>query len=432
MALDMGQDAMAPRRERLLGNLTRALSAEIGQDGSEVLPDEATAEPGVLLHELYEVWQDQVRTHGSEAHSLKNLENWIGERGEAIRSLQHKLKGRLPFSLDKKEELERLVTVFFDHWDSKSERDSEKPVRLPLIDQLKFGSSEQAARKLVSLLYGPIYTLDRAKINVIPSPGISTAKFMEQQAHKLAILLPVMDRAMYGSDPARALAGTRLSLTRCLRTDHEVHVIWLLRGEMLRDTLDYIQYLYERSFLATLFQLLKVDANEFHGLAPWKSLKARLFVCIAPAREVSISTEYDSSGLSMLVVDDFLPQRAPQLWNSEQGIDFKDYGFAVTATDTGKKPSLTYWKHTKPLPNRSDGSHSVPDIPAFSLLRANTEATMKQAHQTIITAVQQKKLTGKSSDKNELRFLEGKGWKIVSADEFIAGEDLDGPQRHKN
>src|SRR5262245_12798283 len=98
------------RRDRLSDVLRKILDARAGDDGSTFLPDEATAEPGALIHELHEVWQAQARGQGLESHSFENLQNWLAKLGGPIASLQHKLKGRLPIRLkEEREELERLI-----------------------------------------------------------------------------------------------------------------------------------------------------------------------------------------------------------------------------------------------------------------------------------------------------------------------------------
>jgi len=309
----------------------------------------------------------------------------------------------------------------FEHWEATKSGD--KAEALPLVGELGFKDCAEAAERVASFLFGPIYGLARETIKIISSPGVNTAAFLQSQSKEHAVVLPVLDQAMYGADPTRTLDGTRLSLSYCLKENSSVWIIWIIRGEAKRNTLHYTKYVYERSFLATLFQLLRTTADEgWMGLAPWDQIKKRLFVCTSPVGDGGID-----KGPDKLVVDDFLPRRTPERWcRGKDQTDLNEYGFAIVATGA-EEHELEYWRYTKSEPC------------AFSPISAGVDLTMKSAHELLIRSVEQCGSQANHSDSAvrqsssasraranaspELAQMKGVGWRIASAEDFIPGAD---------
>lgn len=378
------------REDRLRFAIEEILQSK-GDDGAEVLSgpaEDASVEPGWLLHEMYEVWKRKRGPRG-EAHTFKNLNRWTNR----IPSLHHKLKGRLSFRRDE-EDAQQLLAVMLEHWsgnDAHPALGKEKPAA--------------AAERIARVLFGPIYGIERKEIRMVKSPGINTATFMRKQRKKAeAILIPVIDRALFGSDPTNTLAGTRLSVAMYLgKNDEEAdtsgHLIYLLKSDRATVGLNYVRYLYERSFLAILFQLLKITSQEgweielYPGskrkLPEWDNLKLRLWVCVSPSGER---------------VDDYIPEKVPAVWNSDIKSLHTDSGsgfFVVLPMEHGER-ELRYWKY-----RRDNGA--VSDI-------KKPETAMVDAHKKLIQVV-----LNKAKEKNG---DSSSGWTVMSAEDFLKGRDL--------
>ena len=380
--------------KQLLNPPDEALAAAAAvEDGATLLPDYASVEPGALLHEICEVWKRQPSS-GDAAHSFANLNKWTTGK---IASLQHKLKGRLP--IESKEDARHLLEAMLRHWSEGQQHPTFK------------GNVSNVAQDITRMLFGPIYGVDRKKIWIVESPGINTAKFMKKMQAASAIVFPVLDRAMFGADPVSTLAGTRLSLARYLaRSDRQKsggRVIYALRSEPPDKGLNYVRYLYERSFLATEFRLLQITADKWElehvgsKLPQWSALRNQLWVCIS------------HSGART----DIIPDRVPADWKDVEELGgFDKCGFVVVSNEE-EKP-LEYWKYMK-------------DNGAFSQIKRQ-QHKMIAAHRSLIQAVN---LAADKCEENaenaENGYIEKKPenlkeWILVSAEAFLDGKDLPG------
>ena len=405
------------RAERLQSDLNTLLKDDEKKDGAELLPSYASAEPGALLHEMHEVWTRQGGT-GEYAHSFAKL-----KAACSINSLQHKLKGRLPIEDKDTEDVQSLLSAMLNNWgpDGRAFRED--------LDAKK-------KKRLAEILFGPIYGVPRREIRIVESPGINAAKFMEEQRTRAkAIVIPVTDRAMFGRDPADTLDGTRLSVAQYLGegkrddaerspgaenapADSSPKIIYALRSEPPNITKDYVRYIYERSFLSTLFRLVQQTSGngwevEYTGkrFPPWENLERQLWVCVSPADRRA---------------DDIIPVRVPESWKDvvEGGIGpGGKFGLAVVCTNYMK---LEYWKYS---------THGQ----AFSKISQQADKHMEDAHRRLIQAVfdvadgkvdgagKGEGMSGPSREPHEEDMGALGTWVIASAEDFMRDRDLPKP-----
>ena len=158
------------------------------------------------MHEVHEAWKRQDRTHTFQG-LVQKLKGLSGTGQQSIQSLQHKLKGRLSITHP---EARDLLKAMFNSWRSPEPQDLK-----PLL------SSAEKAEKVVDVMFGPIYGIERDEVRIVESPGMNTAQFMEQQRNAAAIVFPVDEQAMYGDDPTAAIYGTLLSLAQLLGPPNE-------------------------------------------------------------------------------------------------------------------------------------------------------------------------------------------------------------------
>lgn len=395
--------------------ISRILLGSPGSDGSYLLPPEATAEPGALLHALYQLWLTLGHSRGPEAHSVERLREWL-KGSSIVRSLPHKLKGRLPVSRD---EAFELLSVLLTHWTSSGPSDEASSIPFPL-PQKASGSRFtilEAAKRLSDVIFGPVYQFKSEEIRVRPSPGVSTAFAFSEWQQDNAIIFPILDRTMYGSDPVAMLHGTRLSLETCLaKPDSSVRLIWLLRSETVRDTLEYVRYLFERSFLSVLFQLLEVSARRSWGKFQRPDvdvLMKHLYVCVHVGSDRHVDSHIDDpEEAADLVLEDFIPTKEPERWKQEgEGFSLRDYGVVVVEKADSV---IEYWRYTK-----TEKRVHV----AFSRIESETRPQMVTAHRFVVEAAKERAGEGDPA-KRHLNYMEAAGWRVLDGRDFIGGFDL--------
>ena len=402
-----------------LSKLLNSASDAPNTDGALVLPMDASVEPGTLLYKIHRAWTRQAGDSQSR-RTFKKLNEYSRQR---IPSLQHKLKGRISISA---EETETLLRAFLGNWGQEGDANNGQH---PVLAETGF-DLDQAAEAIRAFMFGPIYGVSRVEVRIVPSPGINTATFMrEKVTDRSVLLLPITDRAMWGENPVTMLYGTRLSLAYAFqRTNPQdcPYIIYAIRPESCDESKDYVKYVYHRSLLATLFQLLKIGAEGGWALhdtgtvqlrfPDWNVLQRRLWVCIAPPN---------------LRVVDTIPDRVPADWDELDGLSskrlsFDEFGFVVVTSEKDARIDQRYYRYLK-----SNGAFSRIDD---RLIRP----TMREAHKKIVYAVLSR---GNQQDpdgdsRNGLLSLETPdrngsgphGWKIISAQEFLHGEDLNQQQ----
>lgn len=358
-----------PRAEDLERDLKTLLKPNDAQeDGSHLLPPYASAEPGALLHEMHEVWTRQ-GGRGDNAHSFAKLQEAC-----RINSLQHKLKGRLPMEgKGGREDARSLSKAMLEKWSADGQA----------FMELNAAAVNAAAGRLAEVLFGPIYGLGRNEIRIVESPGMNAATFMKEQRAlegALAIVIPVTDRAMFGPDPADTLDGTRLSVAQYLGAGDDPKpppmIIYALRSEPPNVTKDYVRYIYERSFLSTLFRLVQQTSEKGWKVKhvgkqfpAWGDLERQLWVCVSPADRRA---------------DDIIPVRVPENWKDVVEGEIGPGGeFGLTIVCRGSRfrepakvtdMTLEYWKYSK-------------KDRAFSEIGRPADKHVEEAYRALIKAV---------------------------------------------
>ena len=380
------------------GDLQKILNSTTGEkDGAELLPADASVEPGALLHRVHEAWKRQDSKHTFQG-LVQKLKDPSGTDQQSIQSLQHKLKGRL--STTHPEARDLLKAMFKSSWSPGAHWSTE--------------TADEAAKKVADVMFGPIYGIGREEVRIVESPGMNTAKFMEEQRKATAVVFPVDEQAMYGEDPTDKLYGTLVSLAQLLgkepddptkkEPDELPYVIYVFRPRKRVYGEDYARYLYERSSLAALFSLVRVAAENKWDLMPlgadirffprWKAesdkspgLAQRLCVWILPSEEGT----------------DIMPYFVPERWKQKDGMrgGFEEWGFLAVM----QKGELCFWKFRK-----SDGAFSK--LPELKTVREG--GGMVAAYRALIGAVKKKRPDDPS--------VPGKCW---SAAHFIQGRDLE-------
>lgn len=409
-------------------------------DSPGLLPPEAQVEPGVFIMMIHSAWRDNAPYSGEGAHSTDELDKWLrSEPNKVIRSLQHKLKGRMPVD---RSEVAALLQVFFDHWEPAKDNDEKSKSRpFKFEDKNRRGepiTTKSAADRITNFLFGPIYGVARKTLRIVEPIGINIPAFLEAHKKERAIIVPVLDRAMYGGDPAATIFGTRESLEKCLDSDARVKMIWLVRGGHARDTRDYANYLYQRNFLATLLQYLRRAAKEQWGtFVKWDELTKRIFVFVhdPDKKGAGPSTDY--------ILDDFVPERAPEHWRKEikdddgQDFSFEKFGlFVVAEAADEERDQLSYWKYTKVTAGAASSrkrksrqtTTRVESVQPLAATRMECDAApqMISAHQIVIKAAEQ--TIGERKGDAQIELLRSMGWRVMTATEFLKGDDLE-PQK---
>jgi hypothetical protein len=393
------------------------------EDDAPPLPPGADADPGAFLFMILNAWYDAGPRHGDEAHTAQGLKTWL--KGSRISgSLQHYLKARYAFSLKDEEarelsrkEIAELLTALLTHWSVREDGEHQVPLTFP-FSMCPGGAKltpQQAAERITRVLCGPIYGFYSQEIRIAPSPGINTARFLSEHASATAIVFPVHDHPMHGADdPVARLDGVRISLEHCLGRG-DARLIWLIENPALRTIHDYVRYLFERSLLCTLFQLLKAAATNRWGrfaAIEADALMERLFVCVYVGP--NLDRHRQAGAARDLGLEDFLPRKEPERWKNElPEFSFTKYGFVVVAKDgDGEGLNLEYWSHTKPAKR----------LPAaFRPIQCGAPQQMIAAHQVVIRAVEQAAI---GEPGPALKYMRQMGWHVLAAPKFIQGVDL--------
>jgi hypothetical protein len=395
-----------PPSFELMEDLVRHIeAASPSADGAQVLPPELHVEPGAFVWALHEAWAAHTIGDKELAHSYRNLEKWLSDKKTNVPSLHHKLKGRYPLS---KGETEGLITVLLTYW-----KVSNKKNHVAAVEH-----APATASKITNILFGPINTFTRKEIYVLPSPGIDGSEFLRRHRSNTAIIIPVKGRALFGPNPVFAINGALFSLRRALSgAGSTVSMVWLLSGQILREGDEFVRYLYDRSFLTTLLQLVRVYAQlelktpDALPLPSVVELANRLFVCVYAPHAIPKSELRSDIAARELQPKDFVldSDSLPMRWEleGEKSDLLTTHSITVCASDT----HLHYWV------NEREGTRI-----AFREVVGSPTDHVEQAHRLVVSALIERRSSSKKKPATErLRSL---GWLFLPAADFLAGADL--------